>query len=605
LEKMSVKSLNPRILIESINISKSPINSFQTGKNMAQAWAKGIKDANRIEYARSFTFLIVKSYWCHIHKDKSLLLPSFDTLKKIVELDNLLISLADALGAAASKLNFIEASYQIGNIYTSVLPEDYRSINGIYYTPPSLTYRIIQMAEDAGIDWTSANILDPACGGGAFLAPLALRIATAFKPFDPDLLISHIENHLSGYELDEFSAWLSQVFVEVALNKICLGKNRRLNNLVKVSNSLNYFNQEEKFDLIIGNPPYGKIKLGESKRGQYKEGLYGHANLYGLFTQFAISNLSEKGVIAFVTPTSFLSGEYFKNLRSVISKKCTPLEFDFISFRKGVFENVLQETMLATYQKNIEKNRRIQINELQIDLDKNIEVNKLGAFALPEETSSPWLLPRSHNQSKILHKIAVLDNKLETWGYTVKTGPLVWNRHKSQLRNKKEQGSYPLIWAEAITITGEFLWRAKKQNHTPYFKIEGKKDNWLLTNHQCILMQRTTAKEQNKRLITAILPLKFLKQNKYVVIENHVNIIKPITPKPKVSLEVLNTLLNSEAVDLVFRCISGSVAVSAYELEEMPLPSYDKVKNLEKLIKQKTSSEEIEKECFKIYNLKE
>jgi len=41
---------------------------------------------------------------------------------------------------------------------------------------------------------------------------------------------------------------------------------------------------------------------------------------------------------------------------------------------------------------------------------------------------------------------------------------------------------------------------------------------------------------------------------------------------PKVLTAVLAALLNSAVVDQVFRCISGSVAVSAFELEALPLP---------------------------------
>ena len=47
----------------------------------------------------------------------------------------------------------------------------------------------------------------------------------------------------------------------------------------------------------------------------------------------------------------------------------------------------------------------------------------------------------------------------------------------------------------------------------------------------------------------------------------------PTSDNPPVAPEVVAAFLNSGAADRVFRCISGSVAVSAYELEAMPLPS--------------------------------
>jgi adenine-specific DNA-methyltransferase len=39
-----------------------------------------------------------------------------------------------------------------------------------------------------------------------------------------------------------------------------------------------------------------------------------------------------------------------------------------------------------------------------------------------------------------------------------------------------------------------------------------------------------------------------------------------------VPTSVIAALLNSAAADVAFRCLNGSVAVSAFELEELPLP---------------------------------
>jgi adenine-specific DNA-methyltransferase len=44
-------------------------------------------------------------------------------------------------------------------------------------------------------------------------------------------------------------------------------------------------------------------------------------------------------------------------------------------------------------------------------------------------------------------------------------------------------------------------------------------------------------------------------------------------PEPSVPAAVIAALLGSTVVDAAFRCINGSVAVSAFELEELPLPS--------------------------------
>jgi adenine-specific DNA-methyltransferase len=57
-------------------------------------------------------------------------------------------------------------------------------------------------------------------------------------------------------------------------------------------------------------------------------------------------------------------------------------------------------------------------------------------------------------------------------------------------------------------------------------------------------------------------------------------------------------------VDEIFRCLSGSVAVSAYELESIPLPNYKDLSNLNKLISKKAPQAKIEKEIIRLYNFK-
>jgi adenine-specific DNA-methyltransferase len=89
-----------------------------------------------------------------------------------------------------------------------------------------------------------------------------------------------------------------------------------------------------------------------------------------------------------------------------------------------------------------------------------------------------------------------------------------------------------------------------------------------------ILVQRTSAPEQSRRLVASRLTRRHLEEfGGSVVIENHLNVLRPADDHPKVSSGLLSRILNSEAFDRLVRCISGSVALSAYELESLPLPS--------------------------------
>jgi adenine-specific DNA-methyltransferase len=65
----------------------------------------------------------------------------------------------------------------------------------------------------------------------------------------------------------------------------------------------------------------------------------------------------------------------------------------------------------------------------------------------------------------------------------------------------------------------------------------------------------------------------FIAKHGAVTVENHLNMLIPTASKPIIPPALLSASLNSSAADRAFRCLSGSVAVSAYELESLPLPS--------------------------------
>jgi adenine-specific DNA-methyltransferase len=516
-----------------------------------------------------------------------------------ITLDPAVRAQAAAIGEGAALLDPIAAGYRIGEIYTAALPDDLRARYGIYYTPPALTRRLLALATAAGVDWATCRALDPACGGGAFLTPVALTIAEALAGCPPLKIFQHLCYRLRGAEIDPFSAWMSQVLLEAALLDLCRAVGRRLPPLVAVCDSLRQEPDERGFDLVIGNPPYGRVTLPPDLRAWYRRSLYGHANLYGVFTDLAIRWTRPGGVIAFVTPTSFLGGEYFKALRGLLAADAPPVAIDLVTERKGVFADVLQETLLAVYRHG-GRPCPAPVHVLVAGGDAAIAAVPSGEFVPPERAGEPWLLPRTPEQAVLIERMRAMPHRLRDYGYQVSTGPLVWNRHKPQLRSRPSAGTYPLIWAEAVTPEGRFVFRSEKKNHQPYFQPRDG-DEWLIARAPCVLVQRTTAKEQSRRLIAAELPAGFVAEHGAVVIENHLNMVRPVAARPPVSPTALTALLNSDIVDEAFRCINGSVAVSAYELEALPLPTPGELATIDALIRDGAPRETVNRAIRRMY----
>jgi adenine-specific DNA-methyltransferase len=559
------------------------IVNFLTARNQARKLAS--QQENQLAFARRFLAGLLTAY-----------LPSLST-PPVKPLSH---TLAMKMGILARSLDIEMAAYLIGTTYTVMLPDDYRGKYGVFYTPPALVERLLDLAEQAGVDWSSARVLDPACGGGAFLAPAAARIVTSLSHLSPEERLSHIEAHLQGYEIDPFSAWVSQVFVEIQLKKDIAVTGRPLAKLVQVEDSLQI---PDSLYVVVGNPPYGRIKLSEKDRSKWSRSLYGHANLYGLFSDLAARLVCLGGTVAYVTPTSFLGGRYFQALRGVLAKETPPVAIDFIAHREAVFADALQETLLAVYKKR-EDPVRISVSYLSVKETGGLEVKQNGKYALPANPEKPWILPRTPNQSSLAEACHLFTHRLGDLGYTVATGPLVWNRHKEKLFARKVEGAIPLIWAECVDPSGSgtFTFRANGRNHVPWFKPNRKNDPNIV-REACILLQRTTSLEQSRRLVAAKLPQSFIDKNGgAVTVENHLNMIRPIPGrKPLVSSSVVTVLLNSETVDQIFRCINGSTAVSAYELEAMPLPCPKECGRLEELIASGANKSAIENAIKEMY----
>ena len=574
---------------------------MENGVAAARTLASSVQPEARLGVARAVVYRVVGEYWKAAATNQGWRW----SLRKLSDVE-LGVCPREAeefsakIGEAAAALDAVEAGYQIGLVYTAMIPRRVRSELGAYYTPPALCERLLDMATEAGTDWTRARVLDPACGGGAFLAPVARRMAASLDGCGAEVVLAQIEGRLTGFEVDPFAAWMSEVFLEGALAEVCLRAERRLRSVVTVCDSLEQTPVGEGYDLVVGNPPYGRVKLSARLRAKFAASLFGHANLYGVFTDQALRLSRMGGIIAYVTPTSFLAGEYFKALRGLLARDAPPASIGFVGARRGVFADVLQETLLAVYRRGGDRIAGT-VDFISAGTDGSLTTTCAGSFVLPENPCGPWLMPRTESQATLLLRgVGSGGSRLADLGYTVSTGPLVWNRHKDSLRVRRREGCYPLLWAESVRPDGSFEFRAAKRNHKPYFRPKAD-ERWVVTDFPCVLLQRTTAKEQCRRLIAAELPASFVQAHGAVVVENHLNMIKPRNGAPKVAPRALAAVLNSELVDQLFRCINGSVAVSAYELEALPLPSLEAMGEIEALVRSGATGVNLERAVARAY----
>jgi len=579
--------------------------------SVARLLATTVADGNRLSFARSFTLAAARAYGAALGLQSAV-----DDGPRDIALIPLGAPAADAaaeFGAALNRLTAADAVYLLGCVYMSALPPEFRASHGVFYTPPEIVRHTLDMAERAGVDWRHVRCLDPSAGGGAFVIEMIRRIRISLAGTEPALILSQIATRVRGYDLDPFGAWLAQTAAHFAVRDLETAAGRRLPPIVHVRDSLDVRPEDRgAFGLVSSNVPFGRVTLPPERRAFYARSTYGHANLYGLFVDAGLHYAEHQGVVAYVMPTSMLSGLYYQSLRTLLAKEAPPHEITFVTERSGIFEDALQETMLATYRKG-RRTRTGTVRFVTIETRGSTDdqagrsdgpASLAGSFSLPADRNAPWLLPRTAAQAALAGRLRSMKFRLASYGYSVSTGPLVWNRHKPQFHADHAAGAMPVIWAEAVTSDGRFIWRADRRNHRPWFVPKPPKDDWLIVDHACVLLQRTTAKEQSRRLIAAELPESFIeKHGGGVIIENHLNMIRAPAARPAVPPAVIAAVLNSQAADAAFRCISGSVAVSAFELEAMPLPPPATMRKVARLLKARAPAADIEAAIATAYGL--
>lgn len=172
-------------------------------------------------------------------------------------------------------------------------------------TPPDLAYRIVEKLFEGRPPTSGDRILYPGFGSNA--------------PF-PKAVHEWCEEHEApvpkgiGVELDP-------VRVEDATANV---EDLNVELLERDFLDLNITNEFEKFDYIVGNPPYVPVtRLEDEEKDRYREQFdtaWRRFDLYILFFEQALKMLKSDGRLSFVTPEKYAYIESASNLRELLTE---------------------------------------------------------------------------------------------------------------------------------------------------------------------------------------------------------------------------------------------------------------------------------------------
>lgn len=488
-----------------------------------------------------------------------------------------------AFVAILNQMSFLDATYWLSSSYALLADEDHRKQLAIFFTPVSLTKGLLDDLAAQGVNFGNHSFMDPACGGAAFLAPIALRMRTALEArgYTPLKVLKHIEKHLYGYDLDLTLCELSKHFLCMALHTEIHKTGYVPSFKVYPANSLTHLvASPSTVDVVVCNPPYRKMGADELEplRDTYADVCEAQPNLYCLFIALCVRLLRIGGRAALVTPTSFLSGQYFGRLRKFLIRNTDIEHIGMVSDRKGVFIDVEQETALTVLKRCAEGDRS-QVRANVSVVSGTGQYMSVGECTLPS-TDAVWPIPRSVEDVALLKAATLSRFRLSDYGYRVRIGAYVWNRDKrpkfeslKDARRVKAHTAIPLMWSRDI-VPGRVV---RLENTSAYngehrFVDLGNKKHKSVVTSPCVVMQRVTSNDQPRRLVAAAVSSGVFDTYGGFIGENHVVVIEAINEKPALPPTKLAKLLSAHAIDRCFRCISGATNVSVFELNQLALP---------------------------------
>lgn len=482
-----------------------------------------------------------------------------------------------------------EAAYWFASAYAQLTGDDRRKQLAMFFTPPSLTNRLLDDLAATGVDFASRSFCDPACGGAAFLAPIAKRMQDALraKGATPAQVLKHVQTHLFGIDKDETLCKLSRHFLLMVLHdEVVAVRMVPQFQVVRGDSLLQVPHLISTLDVVVCNPPFRKMAPTEVQAyfHEFSDIIEAQPNLYALFIAMCVKLLAPGGTCALVTPTSFLSGQYFSKLRTFLMTQTKVLSIGMVSDRQGVFIDVEQETAL-TLARREDNGHAVSTVAGVCVVSKDGNYVNVGQSSLPN-SGAAWPIPRTESDVELLRSAAESEVRLADYGYAVRIGAYVWNRDtrptypsaKSAAR-ARGRSAVPLLWSSDVAIDGSLQFDGfPKTNKEPCFLNLGSKSHRSVVRRPSVLLQRVTSNDQPKRLVAAAVPEDIFNTYGGFIGENHTVILEQVVSEPALPPAQLALLLGTPTVDRYFRCISGATNVSAFELNQLRLPDPNRLK---------------------------
>lgn len=503
-----------------------------------------------------------------------------------------------------------EYAERLGYMYSYATVQNDKKIKGQFFTPGQIAKFMAGRADCPLCN--DIRILDPGCGSAILSCALIEALsAKSDNPMKIELDLYDTDIELIPYT-EKVLAYLQNRCAE---KRIKLSYNLFLSDFVldnadAISNQDTLFEDYDRYDYIISNPPYFKIAKDDKRTKACSSIVNGQTNIYALFMAICAKKLKDKGQMIFITPRSFASGRYFHSFRNFLFNNVI---LDFVHLfktRKDTFakDDVLQELIITSFHR-LPGNGKIMVSNSvgTSDLsESSVKVYENSAIVDINSNEKIIYLPVGNREDTILELFRSWKGTLGKYGIKISTGPVVAFRAYDYIIPNEAKDSVPLLWMHnVVKMLADHP--VNKKERGQYIIVNKETRPYLLPNKNYVLLRRFSSKDDESRLIAA--PY-FGNMTKYelVGIENKLNYIhRPGSRLRRDEVMGISALLNSKIFDTYFRTFNGNINVSATELRMMPMPDIEIIQEIGRkiILNNDYSVDYINKILFEYFNIHE
>jgi 23S rRNA G2445 N2-methylase RlmL len=307
----------------------------------------------------------------------------------------------------------------------------------------------------------------------------------------------------------------------------------------------------EKFDVVIGNPPYGSIiKDNKEYFNSHYKCTEGKHEIYKYFIERGLYFLKENGTNSYIVPDTWTGLGYFKKLRKLIFEK-----YNLISISKTlykVFEMAMVDTNIFFIQNSKNKtndyylvsgdliNKEIKLLELNEEFVLNIKDNNNVVRKVDSVSTT------LNNFSEIWQGLIAYGKKNQPRSFTSENKETEFHR---KLLYGKNVSKYYIEWGGEYLKYGDWL-------HRP-------RPSYIFDNEK-ILVQRIRNPQLKQRLVCAF------DDEKYINGTGMSNILLKKGEKD-VSLKYILAIINSKLINYWFAYYFNDVNIKPEQLRKIPI----------------------------------